>query len=229
MLRPLVEFRERWAKCRSHADYRRLRKKCPPLYEACQIAVQRADHPLRQFLEMLILAGMPTDQIATKLELSPATITWYEATFFDIRDRLDSPGFVAHQATLIHHHDVSSCQSRVLRHFSYCGGQIVADLLVSLFGGPPANLDAGEPLTPLDLVRMKLHCLARVALEVLPHDDPGLQRPMIRYRQREQERNQKQWQEAAATDAAKRDATRVVLERYGPLFTQCFAAGARQG
>lgn len=228
MLRPLIKFRERWANCRSDADYRRLRRMCPALFEACQIAVQRADHPLRQCVEMLILAGIPTDQVAAKLEIRPATIAWFEAAFFDVRDRLDCPGFIAHQATLIHHYDVGSCQSRVLRHYSYCGGPIVADLLVSLFGGPPTSLAVGEPLSPLDLVRVKLHCLGRVALEVLPNDDPRLQRLMIGYRQREQERNRvskKQRREAAGAEQAMREATRVVLERFGPLFWQNSADG----
>ena len=77
----------------------------------------------------------------------------------------------------------------------------------------------------------KLRVLHEIAISPgarIPPDDPGLRRLMLRYRRREQERNRttlKQRQEAAAEEQATREATRFVIERFGPLFWQNSADG----
>lgn len=49
----------------------------------------------RAELEALVLADRPADKIAKVVGLSPGAVTAYEQFFFDVRDRLDRPGWIS--------------------------------------------------------------------------------------------------------------------------------------
>ncbi len=58
----------------------------------------RNDSPLRRYsVQARLLAGEPLQSIARKTDSSVLGIAYYESWFFDVRDQLDSPGYIVKQ------------------------------------------------------------------------------------------------------------------------------------
>lgn len=53
-----------------------------------------SDRDTRIFLEARILARQTDEEIALRLNTLPSVIEWYEALFFNVRDRLNSPDWI---------------------------------------------------------------------------------------------------------------------------------------
>lgn len=106
-----------------------------------------ADAVARAQLEALVLADRPAESIAKIANLSPEAVTQYEKWWFDVRDRLKSPGWVAtnvigslQQGTpalllpaLIRAYGYYTKSSRIVRAVS------------GLFDGPAARQAARDP------------------------------------------------------------------------------------
>lgn len=67
--------------------------KNPGLYYAYELH-QDVDQERAKFVQACILARMSDEEAAARCGELPATIDWYEAMFFNVRDRLDSPYWI---------------------------------------------------------------------------------------------------------------------------------------
>lgn len=72
----------------------RLFPRFPGLYYAYQLFSQPDCNEARIALEARLLARQDDEKIANSLDLIPETLPWYEAMFFNVRDRLDKPDYI---------------------------------------------------------------------------------------------------------------------------------------
>lgn len=179
-LSPLVAFRERLASGITDQQQEGFLAKYQALYDAYEIAKQPLDYPIRQALELLILGGLPVDEIARMLGIQPAIVIVFEQTFFDVRSRLTDPGFVVCEAIRYHDHDPLTQQARELRHMAYVGGRHVAIALVNTFCFA-SRAESGKAVTELlrEDFLAQLCCKAAVAVRMLPLGDAKARKRLL--------------------------------------------------
>ena len=132
----------------------------PDLYYAYEFYERLAEEPeSAMFLEARLLSGQSFETIAEAMCITPGTVKWYEALFFNVADRLRHRDWITRQVlipALIQvatvpadpFHDqrmVKPFLDGSLKMFAYFGGPHVVDVMLSGFKpGAPA-------LTPDDL------------------------------------------------------------------------------
>lgn len=81
-------------------DYDRLLlvRRWPSLLEAFNLKFEEdySRRLLRYEVEARLLAAETEDRISERTRVSPAAVSWYEKLFFNVSDRLDSPGYISH-------------------------------------------------------------------------------------------------------------------------------------
>jgi hypothetical protein len=98
-------------------------------------------------LEALILAGKPVEKIARHVGLDPETVRWYERLWFDVRDRLRRPGWVA-QAVIgsLHQGSPAALLPALVRAYGYYTKSArLVKAVVAAFDAPAARKAARDP------------------------------------------------------------------------------------
>lgn len=107
-------------------------------------------------LEARILARESLDIIAKKLSMPVPAIISYEATFFNVLDRLDSPGYILHFAIgEINQPQDMEFDSRFWKFYGYWCGPEVLDYLV--YKAIPTKLDSDADIDKLIVDRIRKH------------------------------------------------------------------------
>ena len=126
----------------------------------------------RAILEARLLARETDTDIGRKLGILPEAVDWFEALFFCVRDKLESPGWVI---PMIHSMagpplpfgpDTLTEQQRhtAYRLFGYTGGRYVLDAMIGALGSRPPTLSPEDSLAWLDDAwRTKLRQTAMMA------------------------------------------------------------------
>ena len=100
-------------------------------------------------IEALMLAGKSADLIARRTGLTPVAVRWYEALWFDVRDRLRNPGWVStHVIGTLHQGTLGTLLPALVRAYGYYtkSARVVA-AAVSGFDAPAARAAAQSPHT----------------------------------------------------------------------------------
>lgn len=98
----------------------------------------RSDDLMRLELEARLLTSMTLEEIAIKMHQRVDTILWYEALFFNVKDRLENKSWVAHQVLGPEIHTGLNDREYGLmwKFFAYGGGQYVFEALMNLWVNP---------------------------------------------------------------------------------------------
>jgi hypothetical protein len=121
--------------CKEEVDHVRLVQQMPDLYSAFTLHTEEAA-AARWELEARVLADESTGVIADTMAMTPEVVAWYEAIFFQVRDRLGARGYIAHQV-IKWHGDSEPDLGQIWKLFAYRGGPVVLESLIH--GLPPAN------------------------------------------------------------------------------------------
>ena len=168
----LVKFQDRLAACRNADDWQRLRSSMPSLFEAWQVHHQGGPAMVAE-LKARLLAREPMKAIAKKLFLKPKAVRWFERAFFNIRDRLDAPGWIVHHAIHLHEKNEVDRLYKVWMLLGYAHGPLFVDELARDF--TPAHRPASAKHVPsalLDDTMATLRRQAVVAVRLLSPSNP---------------------------------------------------------
>jgi len=130
MLATVFDFRRRYDQCHDDADLEALGTRHPDLTRALSLYVRNGLS--RSELEARILARQVDAEIASAMSIPPATVAAYEATFFNVRDRLQQhPYYILLQA-IPNHVDrlIDGDAATVLKLFGYFMGPAVLDVML---------------------------------------------------------------------------------------------------
>ena len=133
-IRGAVQFLRQRERCSTTRRRSGLIEKYEDLLAATDLA--GAKTVTRSILESAILAGESSDRAGNRVGLSPRAVDAYEAMFFNVRDRLQSRGWVILAAIGLprRQDDLQTRRLKLLRRLSYRGGRRVLDLLLSAWG-----------------------------------------------------------------------------------------------
>jgi hypothetical protein len=144
-IRDGVRFIRTWDRMKTEDDRDALLQCSMGLFHAYEMH-QHADPDVRFVVEARILAGQSDEEIASITGALPDTIYWYEALFFNVRDRLLAHDYIVVQIHKQAHENESSHDINV-KQVGFFGGPVVLnDLLQGFADGPrpadPADLPA---------------------------------------------------------------------------------------
>lgn len=108
-----------------------------PLLYAHEIRFQ-TDNMLRLELEARLLTSLTLEEIAAKMQQRVDTVQWYEALFFNVKDRLDNKSWIAHQVLGPEvHTGLSDREFGLLwKLFAYGGGHYVLEAVMDGWVNP---------------------------------------------------------------------------------------------
>jgi hypothetical protein len=138
------------ARCRHGAPSARLLKQYGEVHAAHRLNVQGGQ--VRLLVEARLLARQSFEQTAQALSISPGTVFWFEALFFNVVEHLDARDWVVAR-TIGRGASAGTADPDtgvVLKSFAYFGGLIVLEaVLPYLVGGkdlfdPPPDLSTQE-------------------------------------------------------------------------------------
>lgn len=111
---------------------RELARRYGPLWNAENIFEAGEDDRTRYSIEAMILAGISDEEIARQFDVDTATITIYEACFFNVRERLHARRYIA--STVIEPAFTSGLGNRtpqlVCKYFGYFGGPHILSIVM---------------------------------------------------------------------------------------------------
>lgn len=115
----------------------------PGIYHAYGLHTSR-DELVKHILQARLLAGQSDQEIARSLHLTPQCVHWYEAVFFNVRDRLEAKDWVV-RAVLgpaVERGVVQRPWDATLKLFGYFHGPVMLDFMISGFQS------VGKPTSP---------------------------------------------------------------------------------
>jgi hypothetical protein len=130
--------------------------------------------PARWELEARILADEPVESIGQRFGLSPDAVDWYEALFFNVRDRLQTTSYITHQVIRLHDWHVNPSQNleRTWKYFGFWHGPQALDEVIGEFTAPSPTDKVAFHQYLEDRLRTAITCKAWVAVQMMPTDTP---------------------------------------------------------
>jgi hypothetical protein len=98
-------------------------------------AIRNGPTPVRVEVEARLLAGQSDAEVAAACGASGPAVRWYEAAFFNVRDRLASADWVLSE--VINTSFPAGDDGPVLHWFGYCGGPDVLAVALAVIRGRP--------------------------------------------------------------------------------------------
>jgi hypothetical protein len=144
-IREGVRFVRAWDRVKTEDDRDALLQSAMGLFYAYELH-EHEDPDVRFVVEARILAGQSDEQIASLNGALPETIYWYEALFYNVRDRLLAHDYIVVRIHKQAHENESSHDIKI-KQIGFFGGPVVLnDLLQGFADGPrpadPADLPA---------------------------------------------------------------------------------------
>jgi hypothetical protein len=144
------------------------------------------DEPVRAVLEAHVLARRPLVDVARAMGVSTAIVQAYEATFFNVVDRLDSVGYIG-TYVLQTKRPSKPTLGFLLRSSAYASGPVVLDDLLWYFGlGQFAPSPVSRPPDPVAHDLWRRAAIASMLLPVEPRSVRALAELELRYQRLEQ-------------------------------------------
>ena len=112
--------------CHTGEQRRRLGDLFPEMERALAVH-ETHDYPLRWEIEARVLARQDDHAVGLACGVDAAVVATYERLFFQVRDRLDSPGWIVHKAI---GQLVPNNVGAIWRHYGYFGGPLVLESLL---------------------------------------------------------------------------------------------------
>jgi hypothetical protein len=176
-----VRFLQAYRACKE-ADRRRLAQEMPALYGAHRIYLA-TDSFGRWEIEARLLTEESLAQIGEKCGISPNIIGTYHDTFFHVRDRLHSQGYIHHVVLgpKVHAGLTEVDVDVILKMYAYAAGALVVDALVDCYRNPSVVPEHPEALTSAELeaLRTKLLLKASIRAHTLPANASGLKKMAV--------------------------------------------------
>lgn len=128
----LVQFLRAEARCHSDRDRVRLEQRWLALHAAQHLHI--SDGPLRFEVQARILAGQTDDEIAARCRLTPSAVHWFEAVFFNVRDRLHARDWIVARVIGpgLHRGFTEAEIGNVWMTFGYYGGPVALDVVLAI-------------------------------------------------------------------------------------------------
>ena len=143
----------------------------PACYEAWHIYSYDHDKSARWEVEARLLAKESLSDIAQKVAVSEEAIKIYESWFFNVLDRLESPGYITHQVfgRSIHQGLSSRNFDCLWKMYAYWLGPIALDAIIYQFNRPmpPGNTSGVNAALDNDAA-LTMRLKATVALRTIP-------------------------------------------------------------
>ena len=143
----------------------------PDMFEAWQLSEQ-GDNELAHFeVEARLLADEPSGSIAAKVGMRPGAVDYYESWFFNVRDRLQSPGYITH--TVIGKSIQCGLSERefdvLWKLYGYWGGPHVLDSIIYRGHGSPRP-EKPEEVAAFwaDDIKQQLRLKAAITVRTMP-------------------------------------------------------------
>lgn len=95
-----------------------------------QLAKKEENAFVKAEVEARLLAGQSDEEIASRLGCDKAIIEYYEAWFYNVRDRLDRPSYLWHRLVLPLLDGEDTSKEGVWKLFAFLGGAEVLDELI---------------------------------------------------------------------------------------------------
>lgn len=133
-----IKLRRQINRCQNDNDYMRVLDADPDLYEAWVLFDDGEDRETRWELEARLLTDQPYTEMAKVLALSVKSIEYYEALFFNVRDRLECPSYIT-QVVLgksIHAGLNERAYDVLWKMYGYWAGYCVLNSLIYRFNAP---------------------------------------------------------------------------------------------
>lgn len=177
-----VRFRRALVRCRTRRQWSGLRRRDPALFAAHELFT--ATSRMRTEVEARLLAGQNAGEIAVITGLLQEVIELYEATFFNVGDRLEARDWIMAVAIGVGPSEAMTTAtfSRFIKTAAYCGGPAVLNALLSTIVADDGSLTLAK-LTDWSTPEGQL--AARLALSVVTefaHLSPALVTELHRIR-----------------------------------------------
>jgi hypothetical protein len=154
-----------------------------PALHAAYAIYQAAASFQRWEIEARLLTDESFAQIAAKCASDGQSIEVYHATFFDVRERLRTEGYVLHQVLgpRVHAGLTEADVDVLLKTYAHAGGSHTVDALVRYYREPPTLPERPETLEPGELqeLRTKLLIKAAILAHTLPAKASALKQMVI--------------------------------------------------
>ena len=126
-----VRFRRAMKRCRTRRQWSGLRRRFPALYTAYMLS--KSTSRKRTEIEARLLAGQNAGEIAMLTHVEIDVVEVYEATFFNVTDRLSAKAWVMAMAIGVGPYEAMTTSEfgRYLRTAAYCNGPVVLDAILS--------------------------------------------------------------------------------------------------
>jgi hypothetical protein len=131
--------------------------------------------PTRWELEARILAGESDEVIGRQFSLQPEAVRWYEAIFFNVRDRLQAKSYITNHVIRLYQQGGNPGVNleTLWKWYGYWGGSRVLDAIVSNFAALPQPTDSNQVEQYFDeQLKQAIKYRAAVATQAIPWDDP---------------------------------------------------------
>lgn len=170
-IKQAISFRRQLNRCQNDDDYMRLLHAAPDLYEAWALFDDGEDKETRWELEARLLTPQTYQEIAKIVALEPEAVQAYEALFFNVRDRVESPSYITHivLGKSIHAGLNERAYDALWKMYGYWAGPHVLNSLIYRFNVPAAP-DAPDGVNAFwdddtkDMLRMK----SAIAMRTMP-------------------------------------------------------------
>jgi len=139
-------FLQEWSSCQDEYDQLCVTEEWPYLWQAYDI--YEGNHKLlRCELEARLLTNDSKEGITKRLSLHPDVLDWYEALFFNVRDRLDNAGWIASKVLgeQMHYGLTEREYNFLWKFYAYVGGSVMLNAIID------RHLSPMRPTSPSQL------------------------------------------------------------------------------
>jgi len=147
--RECVKFLRAWNRCTRgnvtdntvEERKRRLALKFPGLFWAYMVYSRPEGDWIRTEIDARVLAGQTDEEIAQKVSTRPEAIKWYEALWFNVRDRLANQGYISNHiiGPTVGFGLTGSTLDMSAKFFGYFGGPYVLEYILRGSNGTVAK------------------------------------------------------------------------------------------
>jgi hypothetical protein len=133
----IYSFRELQDAARNPGHHIALAAKMPALYEAWRV-YNSTKHTCKWEMEARLLTQESIPSVATSMGTNPAVVALYEQCFFNVFDRLESPGFITHQVFghAVHIGVNERPYDLLWKMYGYWMGAVMLDYVIYMFNAP---------------------------------------------------------------------------------------------
>lgn len=142
-VRQAAVFKRKLDNCEDDTERRSLLHNSADIYWAHDIYQDEGD-PYKSELEARLLSRDNAESISQRLGVAPGTVNVYEKLFYNVEDKLDTPGYVYHTAIgrEMHRGFTEREYDKLWKYYAYAYGSLMLDSMIG------QAIDAAPPDSP---------------------------------------------------------------------------------